>query len=843
MFRKREQNIAVERVDADIKTGLNSEQVKARTDAGLVNKTKMIAGKTYWEILRTDVLTFFNNMLFIIAGFIIYANIYDGDPKTKWHSGLFFLVVLISNIIIGLYQDLKAKHLMKKLKVITTPFARVIRDGSEIEIKPNEIVADDILVLHAGEQVPSDSILVEGNIFVNESMLTGESHNVEKKSGDMLYSGSFLTTGTCCARVKKVGKENYIESLTEKARAFKRNPSHILKSLKVLFRYLGIIIIVFMILSLAVYATMGQLNTVQGFVQIIRPLAGQMVAMIPAGLYLLTSVTLASGVLSLYKKKANVQDFYSIEMLARSDVICVDKTGTITDGNLSVKKVEILSKHSEEEIASIIHSLLLATKDENVTAKALMDYFHDGKVVDAIKALPFTSDNKYSGFSDSKGLTYIVGAIEFMNISNKEAILKQTEEYTSKGYRLLTLARGKKTISSNKYDEEMEALAFIILQDHVKEDALKTFQWFQENGVQVKVISGDNVLTVSEISRLAGIEGAEKFVSLEGKSIEEVKALANDYVVFGRVTPEQKEALIMALREAKHTVAMVGDGVNDMLALKRADCSIAMNSGSLSARNVSHVVLMDDNFSTMPSVVAEGRRVINNLQRTGSLFLTKTFFAMALSLIFTLVFLVTNKKYIYPFDTNNLILWEVFGIGLVAFFIALEPDSKPIQTGFLRNILKNALPFSVMLFAAAIVCFGLYMLQANQILYTGVWDTCAEPARSGFGKYGAAGIAILVLSALSLVVLYITCKPLTLYRGIVVGASSAVSCLIALAFALSGGRNILHIDFDRITGENWMAIFAIVAFFAILTITINTIYKNLSKIKQKESNNENQSRS
>ena len=829
----------VECVEADQNSGLNDEQVNERVKAGLVNKTKMIAGKTYWEIIRTDVLTFFNNMLFIIAGFIIYANVCDGNPKTKWHSGLFFLVVLLSNIIIGLYQDLKAKHLMKKLKVITTPFARVIRNGQEVEIKPSEIVRDDILVLHAGEQIPSDSVLLDGNIFVNESMLTGESHNVEKKSGDVLYSGSYVTTGSCFARVTKVGKDNYIESITEKAKAFKRNPSHILKSLKVLFRYLGIIIIVFAAVTLGVCASMGQLNTELGFIQLIRPLAGQLVAMIPAGLYLLTSVTLASGVLSLYKKKANVQDFYSIEMLARSDVICVDKTGTITDGNLSVKKVEILSKHSEEEIGVIIHSLINATKDENVTAKALLEYFQNSEVVESIKSLPFTSDNKYSGFTDSKGITYIVGAIEFMNVQNKESLIKQTEEFTSKGYRLLTLARGKKEISSNKYDEKLEALAFIVLQDHVKEDALKTFQWFQENGVQVKVISGDNVLTVSEISRIAGIEGAEKFVSLEGKSIEEVKALANDYVVFGRVTPEQKEALIMALRDEKHTVAMVGDGVNDMLALKRADCSIAMNSGSLSARNVSHVVLMNDDFSTMPAVVAEGRRVINNLQRTGSLFLTKTFFAMFLSLVFLLVYLITNRNYIYPFDTNNLILWEVFGIGLVSFFIALEPDSKPIRPGFLRNILKNAVPFAFVMAFSVLFCFVLYMLQINHIMYTGVWDSCAEPALSGVSKYGAAGIAILVASGLSLVVLYVTCKPLNLYRGIVVGASTLVTVLIVLAFALSGGMNILHIDFDRITGENWITIGAIIVSLGILTITINNIYKSLTKSKKKEIENEN----
>ena len=833
MFHKKTQNKEVERIETDPSIGLNEEQVKERTDAGLINKIKMIAGKTYWEIICTDVLTFFNLLLFAFAALMIFANLNDGSPDTKWYSGLTFVVVLLCNIIIGLYQDLKAKHLMSKLKVITTPFCRVIRNGEQVELKPDQIVIDDILEIHAGEQIPSDSVLIKGTAYVNESMLTGESHNIEKKINDTLYSGSYLTSGTCFARVVKVGKENYIETLTEKAKAFKRNPSHILKSLKILFRYLGIIIIVLLIASIAISVGMGDFNNIPSFANSVRPIAGQVVAMVPAGLYLLTSVSLASGVLSLYRKKANVQDFYSIEMLARSDVICVDKTGTITDGNLSVKKIDNLSKLTDAEIGQIIISLVSATKDENVTAKALKEYFQEYGLFEVSKALPFSSDNKYSGITTKLGTTYLIGALEFMNIKNKQTLAKQSEEYTSKGYRLLVLAKGKDVISSDKYDKEVEAIAFIVLQDHIKDDALKTFMWFQENHVQVKVISGDNALTVSEIARIAGIEGAEKFISLEGMSIEEVKKIANDYVVFGRVTPEQKEALILALREAKHTVAMVGDGINDMLALKRADCSIAMNSGSLSAKNVSHVVLMDDNFSTMPSVVAEGRRVINNLQRTGSLFLTKTFFSMVLSVVFMFVYLAT-AKYKFPFSTNNLFLWEIFGIGLVAFFIALEPDSKPIKGGFLRNILKNAIPFAAVMIVATTICYILFMLHYNGLLYTGVTELGFEKDNSGISRYGATAISILVFSMLSIVVLYITCRPLNKYRGIVVISSAIVEMLTIMTFALIGGRNILNIDFDRITGENWLTAAVIVVVIGMLMITVNNIYQGLKRAKEKK---------
>ena len=838
MFSKKKAKIEVERVSADIKTGLNNEQVETRKLAGLINKTKMIAGKTYWEIVRTDILSFFNILLFIIAGFIIFANVMDKSPSSHWYSGLFFTIVLALNIIIGLYQDLKAKHLMSKLKVITTKVCKVVRNNVEVEIQPSEIVVDDILVLSSGDQIPSDSILLEGNVFVNESMLTGESLNVSKQQGDVLYSGSYITSGTCYARVDKVGKENYIESLTEKAKAFKRNPSQILRSLKILFRYLGIIIITMAVIVFSVYGAIGKFSSVESFASSIRPIAGQFVGMIPAGLYLLTSFTLATGVLSLYRKKANVQDFYSIEMLARSDVICVDKTGTITDGNLSVTKVDNLSKLSDAEIGQIINSIVMATKDTNATAKALEEYFKDSQVLECDKALPFMSDNKYSGMSTPLGTTYLLGAIEFMNIKNKDALIKQSEQYTSKGYRLLALAKGNSPISEERYTQEVEALAFIVLQDHIKDDALETFKWFQDNGVQVKVISGDNALTVSEIARLAGINGAEKYISLEGKSLEEVKEIADQYVVFGRVTPEQKEALVMALRDAKHTVAMVGDGVNDMLALKRADCSIAMYSGSLSARNVSHVVLLDDNFSTMPSVVGEGRRVINNLQRTGSLFLTKTFFAAVLSFVFLIVSIATHGKYDYPLSTNNMILWEVFGIGLVSFFIALEPDSKPIKPGFLRNILKNAVPYAVLLLTAVLISYLLFVMNKAG-LYTGVREFGYNPLDTAAGRYGATGVAILSFSILSMVVLYLTCRPLNLYRGIVVGAFVLIQLGIILGFAFAGGKNVLNIDFDKITGENWIAIAVIIISLGALAITINSIYLGLQNIKKKEKENEN----
>ena len=824
--------------NSSIIRGLTNQEVEERINLGQVNKTKMIAGKTVWEILRTDVFSFFNILLFVIAGFVIYANAHNGSNAAQWVSSLFFVFVLFCNITIGLYQDFKAKYLMNKLKVITTPMCKVIRDGQIVVIKPSEIVLDDIIILSAGDQIPSDCVSIDKEVTVDESMLTGESLGIKKKTGDLLYSGSFITSGNCHAKVVKVGKENYIETITEKAKAFKRNPSQILRSLKFLFRVLGIMIIAIAIISIIVLVSFKVKEqgffTENDFAKMIPSITGQMVAMIPAGLYLLTSMALATGVLSLFKKRANVQDFYSIEMLARSDVICVDKTGTITDGDLSVLRVDNVSKISDEEIGMIVHSIVKATGDDNVTAKALAEYFKRSLTFDIERVLPFSSENKYSGITSRSGTTYLVGAPEFMNLKNKSVILRQAEQYASKGYRVLALSKGQALINSDTYIHEVEIVAFIILQDHVKNDARETFAWFQNNGVQVKVISGDNALTVSEVARIAGIYDAEKCISLEGMSIEEVKAIANDYVVFGRVTPEQKEALVLALKESKHTVAMVGDGVNDMLALKRADCSIAMNSGSLSAKNVSHVVLMDDNFSTMPSVVGEGRRVINNLERTGSLFLTKTIFAITMATIFLIVSLATKGQYRYPFNTSNMVVWEVFGIGLSSFFIALEPDRKPIKPRFLLQILKKAAPFGGMMVVITSICFILFVLN-NAGVYTGIVDYGFDYTLAIVPpRYGATGVAVLLFTAMSIFILFMTCRPLNLYRGIVCGTAGAISVAIVITCIVLNGKNVLDVDFSRITGENYITI-AIIAVIAVaIYLLVGSVIKGLKTAKKKE---------
>ena len=827
----------VTRFNPSIKEGLTNEQVNQRKTEKLTNTSKVIAGKTYWEILRTDVLSFFNILLFIIAGFMIYANVNDGNDKTKWYSGLFFVAILLSNIILGLYQDSKAKRLMHKLKVMTSTMARVIRDGREVNIIPSEIVLDDIIYLKAGEQVPSDAILLEGKVFVDESMLTGESAKVYKEETGLLYSGSYIVSGSCYARVDHVGGSNYIETITSKAKKFKRNPSKILKSLKRLFHILGYIVIgVFLLVMVAYWAT-GKLSTVNSFVQLVRSISGQLVAMIPSGLYLLTTFTLASGVIALYRKRANVQDFYSIEMLARSNILCVDKTGTITDGKLQVKEVVSLSTESIAELKNIAANIVKATKDDNLTAQAITKYFQITEEMNSSCVLPFNSDNKYSGASFKEG-TYLIGALEYMNVGNKDFFKAKSEEYTSKGYRLLTIAKGNKPINGEKYIDELTPIGFIVLQDHIKEGTKETFGWFKENNVSIRVISGDNAQTVSEIAKVAGIEHADRYISLENMSIEEVKRIACDYVVFGRVSPEQKEALVIALKEKDNTVAMVGDGVNDILALKRADCSIAMNSGSVSTKNVSHVVLLDNNFETMPNVVAEGRRVINNVSRTGTLFLTKTLFAILMSVVFYIAYFASNGIYAYPFTTGNLMIWECISIGISAFFVSLEPDSSPISKEFLRSILKKAAPISLTISLSVFFCYLLFILHSRGVLDTGVTTFGFDINNTGEPRSGATGLAVLTFSIISVVGLYLVCLPLNLYRFVIVASSIVATAVILLVTNYCYPvNNFFDINFASFTQKNWLTIVIMILIIIAIIVVLDLINTHIKEKKEKEHEN------
>ena len=769
--------IEIIRYNPEYSTGLNEEQIKERQLNKLNNKTKLTVGKSYTEIIFTNVLSFFNITLFVIAGVMIAWGLY---------KNLYFLVVLIPNIIIGLTQDIKSRRLMGKLKLMTSPKVTVVRCGEQKVINSADVLLDDIVVLKSSNQIPCDGIVEEGSVTVDESLLTGESDKILKQKGDTVYSGSYVVSGTCYFRADKIGEESYAATLSNKANKFHRSSSEILKSLKGLFRIIGAVVIfmaVFMIVSFVIQKK--EFNS-----DLVARITGSLVSMIPSGLYLLTSVALTLAVGSLAKKQAQVQDFYSVEMLARVNLLCVDKTGTITDGSMLVKQIIPTSLgDSEKAIGQIVANLLAATKDENLTAVSLKKYFTAKPNKVAKEVIPFTSDNKYSAAIFDKGDTYALGAFEVLPIINKDEIRDNVEGYASKGNRVLCLVRGKDVVKDNKVVGAVEAVALIVLEDHIRENARATFAWFNENNVDVKVISGDNAMAVSEIAKNANVKDADKYVSLAGKSLEETYELAGKYNVFGRVTPEQKETLIKAFKDMGKTVAMTGDGVNDILALKRADCSIALASGADAARNVSHIVLLDNNFDHLPEVVGEGRRVVNNLQRTASIFLVKTFFAMVLTLVFTVAsFFGSTNMIKYPFTTMNMYPWEIIAIGYATFFLALQPNKELINGKFLKNIFKKSVPAAAMMIASVLIIYLFHMLDVYKVAYFGLdnFDTVGH-------------LCAIVFNILSIVVLYRISSPLDKYRRLVV-ICVGIGVLAALAYeaivTCTGHANLSIIDIN-----------------------------------------------
>lgn len=823
----------VTRFNPDL-SGLNDEQVHSRIVDKLNNRTTIAVGKSYWEIIRTNVFSLFNLLLYFIAGLMAFAGHY---------SGLLFLGILLPNIAIGLYEDIKARRLLSKLRLLTAPRAVVMRNGKKETIQTTDVVLDDVMVLTHDMQICADGIVLDGTLLVNESLLTGESTNIAKQKGDVVYSGSFVVSGEALVLADKIGRDTYLESLQRKANSFKRSPSEILNDLSKLFRVITFIVITFMIMMVVIGVIRGNFRNITYAKDAIKSIAGSMVAMIPSGLYLLTSLALATSVVLLAKRNAQIQDFYSVEMLARVNVLCVDKTGTITDGTMTVKQVIDLSSTGQQEIAQIMVNLLNATKDDNVTAIGLKKYFTYEATSRVINSLPFNSDNKYSAATLAGNKTYVLGAVEFLNITNKQGVLKRMNEYTVLGHRVLVLGISNGHIVNNKVTGEVAPLALIIMQDHIKENAINTFKWFKENNVAIKVISGDNAITVSEIARQAGVENANQYISLERMPLEQVALIADNYTVFGRVTPEQKEVIIQSLKRKGNTVAMTGDGVNDILALKRADCSIAMASGSDAARNVSHIVLLDNDFDHLPDVVAEGRRVINNIQRTSSLFLNKTFFAMIITFAFLIasIILFKHKEVMYPFTTNNLYLWESGFLGIPAFFVTLEPKRDRIKGRFFSNIFKKIIPAATALILSVIIVYTMFIFEYNHILHTGVYpDVASDLTHVYMTSEIARTMSVIIFSVVGLVVLFKTCYPFSVYRRIVCYSSLVVGVGITLGMYLysniTNRENLFDINFKVLTTVNWIEILIISTLIITLYLYSTYVFEILKGENQNDQN-------
>ena len=722
-------------------TGLTDEQVNARIAEGKVNADENPNTRTYKQIVRENTLTFFNFLNLVLLVLVLLVGSY---------KNAFFVCIIIINTLIGIAQEIRAKKTIDKLAILTARKSVVIREGQKWTVPTEELVLDDVVCLKTGDQVPADARILEGGLEVNESLLTGESDNLPKNEGDELFSGSFVTSGEACCQIIHVGKDNYAAQITSEAKEFKRHNSELKNSLNAILKVISIIIVPLgALLFYKQYYIVG--DTFRD--SVVSMVAG-VLGMIPEGLVLLTSVALTLGALVLANKKTLVQELYCIETLARVDTLCLDKTGTITEGTMCVERVEpyvstgrveIAATESEpaesteaeeqvqtdsafmEEIDVIMGNMMYVLKDQNATIDALRKRFPAKQDMTPEHVIPFSSDRKYSGAVFEEKGTYLMGAAQFLFPEDNEELTEKCQAYAEEGLRVLVLAHSSQNAEGTELPEGLEPLALMLLTDVIREEAPDTLAFFDSQEVDLKVISGDDPVTVAAIARRAGLKNADSYVDATTLTTEEeLQDAVAQYSVFGRVTPQQKKAMVQALQSQGHTVAMTGDGVNDVLALKEADCSIAMAQGSDAAKNIANVVLLDSNFASMPHIVNQGRRVVNNIRTAASMFLIKTMFSVMLSLL-TIFF--GNA---YPFEPIQMSLISACAVGIPTFLLAQENNYEKIDHTFLRHVFINAFPAAITItfcvFAVMLVCQNVYhsmaMLNTACVLVTG-WNYMA----------------------------------------------------------------------------------------------------------------------
>lgn len=720
-------------------TGLTDEEVRQRVEEGLTNRADISTDKTTKEIVVSNVFTYFNLIFLVITILLIMVGSF---------RNLTFLPIIIGNTVIGIVQEIRAKKTLEKMSLLNAPHADVIRNGSVKQISTEELVKDDVILLTAGKQICADAVVISGNIQVNESLLTGEADEVEKTEGSTLMSGSFVVSGECYARLEKVGNESYISKLSLEAKSMGgKEQSEMIRSINLIVKWVGIVIIpIGLILFWQSHFVNGESIT-----KSVTSTVAAIIGMIPEGLYLLTTVALALSTMKLARKKVLLHDMKSIETLARVDVLCVDKTGTITEPDMKLKEI-FLCKNSGadgtqtaltlDELKSLILDYANASVDNNATMLALKAYAADDLTNNtsalhrtAVSQQAFSSSLKYGSVTFSDG-TYLLGAPEFIMHEDFARIEEEIIPYADKGDRVLLFARYDGENVENGINGSVTPLGFVALANPIRENAVKTFEYFKSQGVAIKVISGDNPRTVSRIAIQAGIESAESFVDAATLDTEDKIADAvNKYTVFGRVTPKQKKQLVKALQAKGHTVAMTGDGVNDILAMKDADCSVAMASGSEAAAQAAQVVLLDSDFAHMPDVVYEGRRVVNNIQRSASLFLVKNIFSLLLSL-FSVILMVT-----YPLEPAQVSLISMFTIGVPGFLLALEQNKDRIKGHFITNVMLKALPGGL-----------------TDVIAVGALVVCGEVFCISDASIGT--IATLVLSVVGFMILFKISEPL-----------------------------------------------------------------------------------
>ena len=783
------------RFSPDTNTGLTDEQAALRMEQGLNNSEPKKYSKTYGSIFFGNICTFFNFLCLMATVALILAH----APLSQFT----FVVIFCCNIIVAIVQEIRAKIKIDKLSILSAPTAKVLRNGKKREIPVSEIVLDDIIFLSAGQQIPADCIMESGSGDVNEALLTGESVPIKKSEGDALLAGSFVTGGHLIARVDKIGTDTYINRLTARAKKYKRPNSEIINSIYLFIKLIGLMIVpvaIFMFFTnlKAEGIVWADIEARGGFMKIllssntfdsvIQKTFSVVIGMVPSGLLLLTTVALSVGMIRLAKYNTLVQDMYSLEMLARVNVLCLDKTGTITDGRMKVSDCVLLNNPTDYTVDDILGSMLASLDDNNQTSIALYERFGHSSALQSTAQIPFSSVRKLSAVSFGDIGTFAMGAPEFVLKPMPSRVEKLVKQYAQMGLRVLVLAHSPTQIIGEKLPVIFRPVAIITLSDNIRPDAIDTIRWFKQNDVAVKVISGDNPVTVSEVARRAGIVNASQFISLEGLSPLEVETAANEYTVFGRVTPEQKAILIRSIKKAGNTVAMTGDGVNDILAMKEADCAVSVASGSEAARNVSNLVLQDNNFASMPKIVNEGRRVINNIKNSASLYIMKTL----LTLILAVVCITTSSQYF--FTTNNMILYEVLISAVPSFVLSLQPNTSRVKGKFIPFVISRALPGALTM---ALGIIALYTINLSPLATLFNYTTASGEVISLYEP-----MLILCLTFTGLVMLLRICQPLNLIRAVLF-AFCAAACVTVLAVPVLGelvyeGWSELHFNATQI---------------------------------------------
>lgn len=763
-----EKRIPTTRYRPDHQTGLTAQQVQEHRMHGWTNQPVDPPSKTTKEIIQENVFTYFNLIFLVLAVLLCLVGSF---------RDLTFLPVIVLNTLIGIIQETRAKKVLDNLTMLNAPHAMVIRDGKKSQINAENLVVDDIVIFEAGNQVCADAEVCAGEVQVNESLLTGESDEITKRKGDQLMSGSFIVSGQCHARLDKVGADSYISRLTLEAKAMQNTEqSEMIRSLDKLVKWVGVAIIpIGIILFIQAFVFQGE-----GFRSSVTSMIAAVIGMIPEGLYLLASVALAVSSIRLAQKKVLLHDMKCIETLARVNVLCVDKTGTITENTMEVQDVIPTKEYEEGELrplSELLGDFTAAQSSDNITMEAMKRYFKIASGKKAVAKTGFSSASKYSSVTFEEA-SYVLGAPEFVLKEQYENYEEAISAHASKGARVLVFGTAKEEPDGKPLKEAVTPLAYVLLANPIRQEAKETFTYFAEQGVEVKVISGDNPLTVSEVAKEAGIAGAERYVDASTlHTEEEMRAAVLNNAVFGRVTPNQKRKFVQILKEEGKTVAMTGDGVNDVLALKDADCSIAMASGSDAAAQASQLVLLESDFSCMPEVVLEGRRVVNNIQRSASLFLVKNIFSFLLSLV-SFVFMFT-----YPLEPSQISLISMFTIGVPAFFLALEPNKNIIKGHFLTNVFLKALPAALtdVLAVGALVIFG---------------------RTFGVSSADISTAATMLLSIVGFMILYTISAPMNVLRGVILGG-----CIVGLLFC-----SIFLNDLFAITGMTTKCVMLFVVF-------------------------------